>query len=261
MRGKAEGRLHALSKRIRPHLLSAHFRPDISIDWDAWPFCIPAVRDMEQLAFHPNVTFLVGENGSGKSTVLEALAQGMGFSPEGGTKNVRLNTAGDTEALSHCLRLARAAPMPTDSYSLRAESFYNVATYMDAMDLDSPGYGDKPLHQQSHGESFMAVLMHKLRGNGLYFLDEPEAALSPARQLAALRLIDQLVHRQSQFIIATHSPLLLAYPHAQIYLLDGSGLTPVAYEDTEHYALTRDFLNHYPQRLARLLGDDQAHGA
>lgn len=245
-----------MPKRLKPHLLSARFRPDSDIDWEAWPFCIPAVRDIDKLAFHPNVTFLAGENGSGKSTLMEALALGMGFSPEGGTKNVQLNTAGSDDALHACLRLARVAPVPRDGYFLRAESFYNVATYMDDLDAGSPSYGAAPLHQQSHGESFIALLGDKLRGNGLYFLDEPEAALSPARQLVALRLIDRLVHAQSQFIIATHSPILLAYPHAQIYWLDGDGLNPVNYEETEHYAITRDFLNHYPQRLNRLLGDE-----
>jgi predicted ATPase len=154
--------------------------------------------------------------------------------------------------LHESLRLAHSFKKPKDGYFLRAESFFNVATYMDEMGYLG-GYGDKSLHSRSHGEAFMSLLTQKMRGNGLYLLDEPEAALSPNRQLAALSAIHQLVQEQSQFIIATHSPILLSYPNAKILQFDGSGISEVAYEDTDHYAVTKDFLNHYQQRLKGLL--------
>jgi predicted ATPase len=243
-----------MPKRTQPYLLRASFRPEVDPTVDEYPFNIPAVRDLEQLVFHPNVTFLVGENGAGKSTVLEAIALALGFGAEGGTRNVRLSTVDSVSPLHAALRLARGVPAPKDGYFLRAESFFNVASYMDAVGYTA-GYGGS-LHALSHGEAFMAVLQHKLRGQGLYLFDEPEAALSPNRQMAALAAIHGLVNDGSQFVIATHSPILLSYPHASIVLFDGTGLSEVAYEDTEHYAITRDFLNHYPRRLEQLLGDD-----
>jgi predicted ATPase len=244
-----------MSKRKKPYLLHASFRPDAEVDCDSYPFNIPAVRELENIAFHPNVTFFVGENGSGKSTVMEALAVALGFGTEGGTKNVQFRTADSTSPLHEVLRLARGVPKPRDGYFLRAESFFNVATYMDETGyLDS--YGGRSLHKQSHGESFMAVLLNKLRGDGIYLLDEPEAALSPSRQLAALSAIHQLVEDSSQFVIATHSPILLAYPNSKIFQFDRSGVSEVSFEDTEHFSVTRDFLNNYPRRLEQLLADD-----
>jgi len=244
-----------MPRRTKPYLLHASFRPDAEIDDASYPFSIPAVREMGSIEFHPNVTFFVGENGSGKSTVMEGLAVALGFGPEGGTKNVQFSTADSVSPLHDSLRLARGVPAPRDGYFLRAESFFNVASYMDETGyLDS--YGGRSLHTQSHGESFMAVLLKKLRGNGIYLLDEPEAALSPNRQLAALSAIHQLVEDHSQFIIATHSPILLSYPHAKIVQFDGTGVTEIAFEDTEHFAVTRDFLNNYPRRLEQLLQDD-----
>lgn len=244
-----------MPRRTKPYLLHASFRPDIDIDYDSYPFSIPAVRELGNIDFHPNVTFFVGENGAGKSTVMEALAVGLGFGTEGGTKNVQFRTANSISPLHQNLRLAKGVPKPDDGYFLRAESFFNVATYMDETSY-LKGYGGQSLHAQSHGESFMAVLLNKLRGNGIYLLDEPEAALSPNRQLAALSAIHQLVEDRSQFIIATHSPILLSYPHAKIIQFDKSGVSEVAFEDTEHFAVTRDFLNNYPRRLEQLLSDD-----
>jgi len=244
-----------MAKRNKPYLLHASFRPDAEIDFDTYPFNIAAVRDLDRIAFHPNVTFFVGENGSGKSTVMEGLALALGFGSEGGTKNVQVKTADSTSPLHEVLRLARGVPKPRDGYFLRAESFFNVATYMDETGY-LEGYGGLSLHKQSHGESFMAVLLNKLRGDGIYLLDEPEAALSPSRQLAALSAIHQLVEASSQRVIATHSPILLAYPHAKIIQFDGHGVSEVAFEDTEHFRVTRDFLNHYPRRLEQLLSDD-----
>lgn len=239
----------------KPYLQSVCIRPDAEVDFDSYPYNIPAIREMGLLEFHADVTFLVGENGSGKSTLLEGIALALGYSPEGGTRNFSLASADSESPLHEVLRLARSFRQPKDGYFLRAESFFNVATYMDEVGyLD--GYGGKSLHARSHGEAFMALLTHKFRGKGLYLLDEPEAALSPNRQLAALSAIHQLVEDKSQFIIATHSPILLSYPHAKIIQFDGTGLSEVAFEDTEHYAVTHDFLNNYRERLDRLLADD-----
>src|SRR5690606_34855539 len=171
------------------------------------------------------------------------------------TRNVQFKTAESVSPLHDVLRLARGTPKPRDGYFFRAESFFNVATYMDDVGY-LKGYGERSLHRQSHGESFMAVLLNKLRGDGIYFLDEPEAALPPRRQLAAMCAIHQPVDASSQFVIATHSPILLSYPHARIIQFGLSGVDEVAYEDTEHFAVTRDFLNNYPKRLDQLLGED-----
>jgi predicted ATPase len=236
-----------------PYLLRAGLRPEARGRADAYPLNIPAVQQLAQIRFHPSVTFLVGENGSGKSTVMEALAMALGFSAEGGSRHAQFQTtAAAASALHEQIYVARSSPGPHDSYFLRAESFFNVASYLDAVNE-----GERPsLHALSHGEAFMQVLLERLRGQGLYLLDEPEAALSPSRQLAALRAIDELVHGASQFIIATHSPILLAYPHARIVQFDADGVREVAYEDTEHFVITRDFLNHHPRRLQQLLADD-----
>lgn len=246
--------------RQRPYLQRALLRDDVPIDFDRHPFDIPAVRAVGEIEFHPNVTFFVGENGSGKSTVLEAIAVALGYRPEGGHKGLDPNSeAGSTphavSRLHEALRLQRSGPAPWDGYFLRAESFYNVATRLDETG-ELRRYGGRSMHQRSHGEAFIALLTETFAGDGLYLLDEPEAALSPSRQLAALRAIHELVTGASQFVIATHSPILLAYPHARIVLFDAAGVSEIAYEDTEHVAITRDLLNHRKQRLARLLADD-----
>jgi len=241
--------------QARPYLQEISLRPDADIDFGSYPFSIPSVRELNVMTFHPDVTFLVGENGAGKSTVLEAIAVAMGFGAEGGTKNVRVSTTNSVSDLHASLKLVKSFRKPKDGYFLRAESFFNVATYMDEVGyLD--GYGGRSLHARSHGEAFLALLTHKFRGNGLYLLDEPEAALSPNRQLAALSAIHQLVQAESQFIIATHSPILLSYPNAKILLFDDAGVTEIAFEDTDHYAVTRDFLNNYPKRIEQLLADE-----
>ncbi|KQV52713.1 AAA family ATPase [Pelomonas sp. Root1217] len=222
--------------------------------FERYPFNLPAVRTLERLEMHPKVTFLVGENGSGKSTLLEALAVSLGFNAEGGSKNFRFGTRLSHSELHGYLRVAKGYKPPRDGFFLRAESFFNVATEIENLDVGpggSPiisGYGGKSLHEQSHGESFLALLNERFGGRGLYLLDEPEAALSPQRQLAALARVHELVKANSQFIIATHSPLLMAYPDAWIYQCTADGVRRVAYEDTEHYRVTRDFMAD-PQRV------------
>lgn len=239
----------------KPYLREISLKRDEITDFEQYPFNIPSVRELPPLQFHPHVTFLVGENGTGKSTLIEAIALALGFGPEGGTRNVRFSTAETVSALHRHLKIVKSFKKPKDYYFLRAESFYNVATYMDETGyLD--GYGKKSLHQRSHGEAFMATLTMKLRGNGLYILDEPEAALSPTRQMAALSAIHELVKRDSQFIIATHSPILLAYPGAKILRLNEEGISEVAYEDTEHFSVMRRFLNNYSKLVQDLTADE-----
>ncbi len=224
-----------------------------------YPFCLPSVRSLDELALHPKVTFFVGENGSGKSTLLEAIAVALGFNAEGGTKNFRFDTQRSHSELSEFLRISRGLRKPKDGFFLRAESFFNVATEIERLDEEPgpkllPSYGGKSLHEQSHGESFLALMMNRFGGNGIYLLDEPEATLSPQRQLAVLSRIHDLVEDHSQFIIATHSPILMAYPDAWIYVCSADGLQRIEYTETEHYQVTSDFLSN-PDRMMRILFD------
>lgn len=207
-----------------------------------------------KLDFTGDVTFFVGENGTGKSTIIEAIAICAGFNAEGGSKNFNFSTRQTSSDLYKYLTLSKSAH-EKDGFFLRAESFYNVATQVDELDLDLAGYGGQSLHNQSHGESFMALVHNRFRGNGLYILDEPEAALSPYRQMTLLTQIKHLVDKKSQFIIATHSPILLAYPGATIYQISEDGLRPVAYQECEHYKITKQFLEQ-PQRMLHYLFDD-----
>ncbi len=230
-------------------------RRDKIDSFDPYPFSLPAVRSLEQIDLHPRVNFFVGENGSGKSTLLEAIAVSLGFNAEGGTKNFNFGTRRSHSVLHEYLRIAKGIRRPRDGYFLRAESFFNVATEIEKLDEDPLGgppiigaYGNRSLHEQSHGESFLALMMERFRGQGLYILDEPEAALSPQRQLATLVRMRDLVEEHSQFIIATHSPILMAYPDASIFHCGKDGIEPIAYQDTEHYRVTREFLLD-PQRM------------
>ena len=231
--------------------------------FDRYPFSLPAIRSLDSLVAHPKVTFLIGENGSGKSTLLEAIAVSMGFNPEGGTKNFNFGTRASHSDLAGYLRVAKGVRRPKDGFFLRAASFLHLATAIEHLD-DEPGfgppvidsYGGRSLHEQSHGESFMALLMNRFGGKGLYLLDEPEAALSPQRQLAALARIHDLAMDESQFFIATHSPILMAYPHASIYQFDANGVSQVAYEETEHYQVMHSFLMNPKRMLRNLLGSE-----
>lgn len=226
---------------------------------------LPAVNWLKEhrLSLDAPVTFLVGENGSGKSTLLEAIAVTCGFNAEGGTRNFTFSTRATHSELGEYITVAKRR-YPRDGFFLRAESFYNVATNIDEMDEEpsfSPrlidSYGGVSLHHQSHGESFLALVQNRFGGNGLYLLDEPEAALSPTRQLTLLGEMHQLVEQNSQFIVATHSPILMAYPGARIYELREDGIHPTTYQETEHYQLTRRFLENPERMLRYLFSDDE----
>ncbi|NLP23372.1 MAG: AAA family ATPase [Syntrophomonadaceae bacterium] len=217
-----------------------------------YPFCLPAVKTLDILPLHPNVTFFVGENGTGKSTLLEAIAICWGFNPEGGTNNFRFSSHASHSDLWKYIRLVREAQRPLDGFFLRAESFYNVATYIDELEIIN-SYGGRSLHEQSHGESFFAAFMNRFSGQGLYILDEPEAALSPLRQMALLSRIHELVKANSQFIIATHSPIIMAYPDSLIYQLSEDGFTETTYEETDNYQIVKDFITDRKKMLQILL--------
>ncbi|WP_223226045.1 AAA family ATPase [Sporomusa sp. GT1] len=227
--------------------------------FDAYPFCLPAISGLHELLFHPRVTFIVGENGTGKSTLLEAVAIAWGFNAEGGTANFTFTTQASHSDLNEYIRLVKGIKRPRDGFFLRAESFYNLATTIEQ--LDSAGglgrrivesYGGKSLHQLSHGESFFAVFQNRFGGNGLYILDEPEAALSPIRQMALLTRLHELVKQDSQFIIATHSPIVMAYPDSMIIQLTPQGLCQIDYRQTEHYLVMKEFANN-PEKMLKIL--------
>jgi predicted ATPase len=233
------------------------------IDGERYPFTIPALRQLKTLALDEHVTFLVGENGSGKSTLIEAIAVVAGFNPEGGTRNMTVSTRASHSDLHEHLRLVREPRSPRDGYFLRAESFFNVATHIEELDAGPAGgppiiesYGGVSLHEQSHGESFLSLVLNRFGGRGLYILDEPEAALSLRGQLALMRRMHELVGDESQFIVSTHSPVLLGYPNALIYALSESGIERTPYEETEQYELTRSFLDDRERFLRRLFADD-----
>lgn len=247
--------------------MSDKFIKEISINWNAieehsYLREIPALQFDGSIVFDHNVTFFVGENGSGKSTLLEGIAVEYGFSPEGGTKNYSFTTYDSHSELHNAMRLTKGIRKPRGSYFLRAESFYNVASKAedyrdgDPMDTYYARYGGKSLHQQSHGESFLALIQGNFVGNGIYILDEPEAALSPQRQLTLLLEIDKLTREGAQFIIASHSPILLGLPDAQILSFDEGEIHPCAYLETESYQVTEMFINNREYFLKRLLSND-----
>ena len=236
-------------------------KADAVDSFDHYPFSLPAVRHLDVLDLHPKVTFVVGENGSGKSTLLEAIAVAYGFNPEGGTRNFGFNTRQSHSRLHEYIRLSKGVKRPRDGFFFRAESFFNLATEIENLDREPAfaprvidSYGGKSLHEQSHGESFLALVMNRFGGRGFYVLDEPEAALSPQRQLALLSRIHDLANDHSQFIITTHSPILMAYPDAWVYQCSASGIERVAYQDTEHFQVMHDFVVN-PGRMLDILLD------
>lgn len=212
---------------------------------------LPVVSNLDSLALSSNVTFFVGENGSGKSTLLEAIAVNSGFNAEGGTKNFNFSSMETHSDLYKYITVVKSVKRPKDGFFLRAESFYNVATEIERLDaIDS--YGGTSLHKMSHGESFITLMTNRFGGNGLYILDEPEAALSPLKQMSMLTVINELVKKNSQFIIATHSPILMAYPDADIFVIDDNSIMKTTYKKTDNYMITRKFLEN-PEKMMHYL--------
>lgn len=223
---------------------------------------LPVIKHLKQTEALPitkRVTFFVGENGVGKSTLVEAIAVAMGFNPEGGTINFKFSTEDSHSELHRHLTVCKGMKRHKDGFFLRAESFYNVATNIDAMDAEGldpvpliDSYGGRSLHRQSHGESFMALVENRFGGNGLYILDEPEAALSPARLMRLMCRMDELVKKNSQFIISTHSPILMAFPEAEVFVLSEEGISAVPYQETDHFRITKEFMD-APEKMLRYL--------
>ncbi|MBP1916992.1 putative ATPase [Lederbergia galactosidilyticus] len=227
--------------------------------YSKYPFHLPAVKSLDELTLHPQVTYLIGENGMGKSTLLEAIAIAYGFNPEGGSFNFNFSTYDSHSSLDQYLRLVKGVQKPKDGFFLRAETYYNVASNIEELDREPLGgnkvinqFGGVSLHEQSHGEAFFATFLNRFRGQGIYLLDEPEAALSPLRQLSMLSRMHELVEQDSQFIIATHSPLLMAYPHSTIYEFSEDGIKETLLEETSHYLLFKQFFDDKERLLHHL---------
>lgn len=226
----------------------------LRIDWDkisddSYLRNIRALKSADELIFRSPVTFFAGENGSGKSTLLEAIAVSYGFNPEGGTRNYAFSTRDSHSELHEAIRVYKGVSLAKHGYFLRAESFYNVATAEEEYSL----YGGIPqhYHEKSHGESFLSLVQNNFEGKGIYILDEPEAALSPQRQLTLLAEMKRCVDEGSQFIIVTHSPILLGFPDADILSFDGE-IESISYEETESYKVTSLFLNNREKLLEEL---------
>ena len=233
------------------------FVKELKIDWNviapgSYLRNIKTIANINSLAFHSPITFFVGENGTGKSTLLEAMAVAYGFNPEGGTVNYSFSTYDSHSELWDAVTLSKSFKKVHCGYFLRAESFYNVATKEDEYGK-MPGGVPLNLHKKSHGESFLTIINEYFKANGLFFLDEPEAALSPQRQMTLLLKIAESVRDNSQFFIVTHSPVLLTLPGAEILSFDNGSLHKIEYEDTESYRISEMFINHREQVLKRLL--------
>ncbi|MFD1849456.1 AAA family ATPase [Oceanobacillus bengalensis] len=241
------------------YIKSVRLKKGLIPSFSSFPFNLPVIENFQDIVFHPNVTYIVGENGMGKSTLLEGIAIALGFNPEGGTLNFRFSNYDSHSNLDEFLLVAKSVYKPTDSFFFRAETFYNLATNIEELD-SQPSYGSKiidsfggkSLHKQSHGESFFSAFIEKFRGNGLYILDEPEAALSPLRQMSLLARINELVQEGSQFIISTHSPIVMAYPEGKIIELTEHGMYDTTLEKTGHYQVMKQFFQDKERLLHHL---------
>lgn len=245
--------------RTEKEALNTLFIQGVNIDWEkidenSYLRHIEAIRELTELRFNKNITIFVGENGSGKSTMLEAIAVNYGFNPEGGTRNYSFSTYDSHSELCEAIRLTRGIGKPGWGYFLRAESFYNVAT----AEEEYSKYGGTPqhFHARSHGESFLQLAQNNFRGNSIYLLDEPEAALSPQRQLTLLMEIVNCAKENAQFIMVTHSPILLGIPDAEILSFDDGQIHPITYEETDSYRITKMFIENKDVLLNRLLRDE-----
>lgn len=245
----------------KAHLREIIFHKDDVKDWNEYPFNVPVIKSLNSLQFKKKICFFVGENGSGKSTLLEAIAIKYSFGKEGGSRNIHFSTSEeDKNPLSEHLQLIWGRKI-LHGYFMRAQTFFNVASYLDQLKKEVPGqdpygsYGGKSLHKRSHGQSFLTLFTQRFSGNGFYILDEPEAALSPQKQLSLLLILNNLIQEnpETQFIIATHSPILLAYPDAQIFSFDGNQIEEITYKDTEAYQVTHNFLMNPELYLKKLL--------
>lgn len=238
--------------------MNDQFIKEIRFDWDkisnnSYLKRIKAFKDIDKIDLNTPITFFVGENGSGKSTLLEAIAIAHGFNPEGGTKNYYFSTYDSHSNLYEAIKIIKSYRKEKIGYFLRAESFYNVATKeMDYVDLNHPS---QKYHERSHGESFFKLAQNYLHSDSLYLFDEPEAALSPQRQLSLLAEIYEYAKNGSQFIIVTHSPILLGIPGARIYCFDDTKIHPCSYEETEAYQVMKMFINNKDDMLRWLLSD------
>ncbi|WP_099159024.1 AAA family ATPase [Virgibacillus ndiopensis] len=249
------------------YIKSLDLKRDLIPSYDTFPFHLPAIKKFEKIAFHPNVTYIIGENGMGKSTLLEGIAVALGFNPEGGTLNFNFSSYDSHSVLDHYLRVARGFYRPENSFFFRAETFYNVATYIEEIDSEPlggaaviDGFGGRSLHEQSHGEAFFAAFINRFQGNGIYILDEPEAALSPLRQMSMLTRIHDLVNQGAQFIISTHAPILMTYPAAKIIELTADGMAETSLEETGHYTIMKQFFENKERMLNHLFeldGEDK----
>ena len=254
--------MRKLEREIISSMFVEELRMQRPVPRESYLYRLPVVRILTKqggIRLSSPVTFFVGENGIGKSTLIEALAVAVGFNPEGGTINFNFSTQDSHSELYRYMKVIRGGKRPRTGFFLRAESFYNVATEVDRLDqiacalpslLDS--YGGRSLHHQSHGESFMALVENRFGGQGLYILDEPEAALSPMKQMELICHIDRLVKDGCQFIISTHSPVLMAFPDADVYQLSKQKIERVNYRDTEHFQLIKAFVN-APEKMVGYL--------
>ncbi len=239
------------------YLKSCKMLQDTIPNKQMYPFNIPSLQDLQELEFPTNVTFFVGENGSGKSTLLEAIADRCDFNTAGGGRQNLYEVHKAESSLGEYIRLSWM-PKISNGFFLRSETFYQFASHIDL--IEDPrrynAFGGKSLHHQSHGESFLALFMNRFKGRAIYLLDEPEAALSPTRQLSLLKIMKDLEH-EAQFIIATHSPILLGYPNATIYSFDNGEIETIRYKDSIHYIVTKRFLDAPQTILSELFNEER----